>query len=424
VLNWAAWPRALRVALLAVCVLAAAGLAIAFIWPFTDLIAQHDVGLIKGPQRALQLQAARAATRTQLLTFGAGVLAAGALAFTAWNVTLYRKNLTIIEQGQVTDRYAKAIEQLGSDNLHVRIGGIYALQRIAGDSAQYHPTVMEVLTAFLREQRPSPDISQDEERSTPADVQAAVTVVGRSTQEHGFRRIELTRADLAGADLTGADLTGADLTKADLTGANLTLANFSRAALGGARMTGANLTGTVLTGAYLAASTLSDADLSNADLSGTNLIAAHLESAFLDRTTLTGADLTVARLDGATIDGADFTGADLTRANLIAANVAYVSNGANPGSVIFTRAILKGANLTDADLTNAKFSGADLTSAMVTRADLAGADLTGVKFIGATLALANLTGAKWSEDVQPPGGWVYDHGQLKRDNRGADDSGN
>jgi hypothetical protein len=142
-----------RATVLFVCVLAALGLVVLFIWPFTDLIAQHDVGLIKGSQRALQLQAARATARTQLLTFGAGVLAAGALAFTAWNVTLYRKNLTIIQQGQVTDRYTKAIEQLGSDNLHVRIGGIYALQRIAVDSAEYQPIVTEVLTAFLREQR-------------------------------------------------------------------------------------------------------------------------------------------------------------------------------------------------------------------------------------------------------------------------------
>ena len=33
----------------------------------------------------------------------------------------------------------------------MRIGGIYALERIARDSAKDHPTVMEVLTAFIRE---------------------------------------------------------------------------------------------------------------------------------------------------------------------------------------------------------------------------------------------------------------------------------
>ena len=82
--------------------------------------------------------------RGRLLTLGAGLFAAGALVFTARNFTLSR-------EGQVTDRYTKAIEQLGSDKLDVRIGGIYALERVARDSARDHPTVMEVLTAFIRE---------------------------------------------------------------------------------------------------------------------------------------------------------------------------------------------------------------------------------------------------------------------------------
>ncbi len=51
----------------------------------------------------------------------------------------------------MTDRYTKAIEQLGSDKLDVRIGGLYALERVVSDSPGYHPTVMEVLTAFVRE---------------------------------------------------------------------------------------------------------------------------------------------------------------------------------------------------------------------------------------------------------------------------------
>ena len=113
-------------------------------------------------------------------------MAAGALVFTAWNVTLYRSNLTlyrrtneITEQGQVTDRYTKAIEQLGSDKLDVRIGDIYALERVARDSPRDHPTVMEVLSAFIREHShkpwPEPDpASREQELSTRPDVQAAV----------------------------------------------------------------------------------------------------------------------------------------------------------------------------------------------------------------------------------------------------------
>jgi hypothetical protein len=60
----------------------------------------------------------------------------GALIYTA-------RELSLARQGQVTDRYIKAIEQLGSDKwLDVQIGGIYALERIARDSPRDHPTIM------------------------------------------------------------------------------------------------------------------------------------------------------------------------------------------------------------------------------------------------------------------------------------------
>ena len=76
----------------------------------------------------------------------------------------------------MTDRYTKAIEQLGSDKLDVRIGGIYALERIARDSARDHPTVMEVLTAFIREHSREPMAADHQNpglKIIPADVQAA-----------------------------------------------------------------------------------------------------------------------------------------------------------------------------------------------------------------------------------------------------------
>jgi hypothetical protein len=152
---------------------AAVVLAAVIVWallvPGTDWLARHDIGSAKG-----SLAAARDAARGRLLTLGAGLLAAGALLFTARNFILSR-------EGQVTDRYTKAIEQLGSDKLDVRIGGIYALERVARDSAKDHPTVMEVLTAFIREhsreQWPPSDAGRPEQRLTRPDIRVAVTVV-------------------------------------------------------------------------------------------------------------------------------------------------------------------------------------------------------------------------------------------------------
>ncbi len=132
-----------------------------------------------------------------MLTAGAGLLATGGVLFTVRKFVLSR-------DGQVTDRYAKAIEQLGSEKLEVRIGGICALERVARDSATDHPAVMEMLAAFIREhsheQWPPPGPSgRARERSLSPDVQAAITVVGRRLTERDIEPIDLARAELTGA---------------------------------------------------------------------------------------------------------------------------------------------------------------------------------------------------------------------------------
>lgn len=122
------------------------GIAWLLFVPVADWLARHDVGSIMGSLHETALDNARG----RLLTLGAGLFAAGALWFTARNFTLSRRAYQLTEQGQVTDRYTRAIEQLGSQELDVRIGGIYARERVAFDSPRDHPTVMEVLCAFTR----------------------------------------------------------------------------------------------------------------------------------------------------------------------------------------------------------------------------------------------------------------------------------
>jgi hypothetical protein len=46
------------------------------------------------------------------------------------------RQLQLNREGQITERFTRAIDQLGSDDkLDVRLGGIYALERIANDSS-------------------------------------------------------------------------------------------------------------------------------------------------------------------------------------------------------------------------------------------------------------------------------------------------
>ena len=236
------------------------------------------------------------------------------------------------EEGQITDRFTKAIEHIGKpgrENLAIRLGGIYALERIARDSKDDHWTVMEVLCAFLRENFPRPTM-QELEAPLATDARAICDVLRRRKERaepeglnlaaadlHGgnlvgvnLRDANLHRADLSDADLTGADLNGADLSEADLNGAHLNGAHL-RANLSEADLSRANLFSADLNGANLFRANLSDANLHQADLSGAYLICADLSDAELTSADLSDADLT----------GADLNGADLSRANFHRANL-------------------------------------------------------------------------------------------------------
>jgi uncharacterized protein YjbI with pentapeptide repeats len=271
------------------------------------------------------LAAALDAIRGRALAIATGLIALVAVYYTARNADTAR-------QGHITDRYTKAIEQLGSDKLDIRLGGIYALERIARDSARDHPTVIEVLAAFIRENCPS-SRSDDPEGAgglPPAklrtDVQAALTVIGRRTFTHDLPGMNI---ELADANLTHADLFGADLTRANLRGTNLRSTNLYAAELFGADLTGADLTSADLRAANLRRADLTRANLTLAELIDVDLTGANLTDVDLTDANLRGANLTDVDLRGANLRGANLVGAVLTHANL-------------------TDAVLTGATLTDA----------------------------------------------------------------------------
>ncbi|MEU5848926.1 pentapeptide repeat-containing protein [Saccharopolyspora shandongensis] len=295
---------------------------------------------------------------TQILTLGA-VLATLALAIPQYIAT--RSESFNTQQQQLTERFSKAVEQLGTPgNLEVRIGGIYSLERIARDSEPDHPTVINVLATFVRE---NTKILRDPQGNCPnqpvaTDVQTALTVLIRrdSAWDDPASPLDFTDACLQRAVLTDLVAPRADFSRADLTDAILTEANLTRATL-----RGADLTDAILTDADLTDANFADLDPCGADPCGADLTGADLAGADLTGAVLTGADLTGAVLIGTTLTGAYLVDANLTRASLFA----YLPT-----------ANLRRAILTDADLT-----GADLTRADLTGADLTGADLTGVGLI-------------------------------------------
>ena len=51
---------------------------------------------------------------------------------------------------RITELYTKAVEQLGSDKAPVRLGGLYALERLAQDNPAQRQTIVNVICAYLR----------------------------------------------------------------------------------------------------------------------------------------------------------------------------------------------------------------------------------------------------------------------------------
>ncbi len=172
------------------------------------------------------------------------------------------QTLRVDKEEQITELFTRAIDQLGAKDrlgnkiLEVRLGGIYALERIARDSERDHWQIMEVLTTYVRENAPSTPnknkqvnknkskedhLKHEEKPLKPdADIQAILTVIGRREAKYDKEgeRLDLTEANLGGANLGGANLVGAKLGGAILLGAKLVGADLVEANLRGSHPCG------------------------------------------------------------------------------------------------------------------------------------------------------------------------------------------
>jgi hypothetical protein len=175
----------------------------------------------------------------------------------------------------ISNQVGKGFEQLGSPEVVVRLGGIYALEGVMNTSEQYHRPVLEALCAFVRDGTRT----ETGDRPPATDIQAALTVIGRRAAIWpGVPN--LANAHIPKARLNGADLIAANLTDATLSGAELILTNLMGADLRGANLTGAKLIQANLSGAMLIGTNLSGADLGDlANLRGAIVTQAQLDQA-------------------------------------------------------------------------------------------------------------------------------------------------
>jgi uncharacterized protein YjbI with pentapeptide repeats len=125
----------------AACVPGAVVIAWLLVSPVTNFIAHEDVG------KSSHVPAAtREAVRTQMLTLGAGLFAAGALVFTAANYYLSRRRL-------LSEQFSAIASQIGDDQAAVRLAGLQAMARLADDWQANRQGCIDVLCAYLRMNR-------------------------------------------------------------------------------------------------------------------------------------------------------------------------------------------------------------------------------------------------------------------------------
>ena len=267
------------------------------------------------------------------------------------------------QQELLNERYQKGAEMLGSNFLSVRLGGIYALRRLAEEHPeQYHIQIMRLFSAFVRHPAEDSNIQPSDSQTSPTepstDVQAVMDAIGA----RGERRLKLEKLVDYKLDLRRAELRRASLGAANLSDVRLSWARLEVAALG-------------------------EANLSNAILNQANLT-------------------------GATLGGAKLIGASLHRAILKSAVFWNLAGPPGPPRFItyydalresgVLTADLSVAILENSDLTSALLQGSDLSGAFLTDAVLSGANLSDATLSDTTLVGANLSGVIFSENGKIP----------------------
>ncbi|MFD8566808.1 pentapeptide repeat-containing protein [Streptomyces sp. NPDC059639] len=277
-----------------------------------------------------RLKAVNDVRTTLLQVVGGLVVLFGAYA--TWRqLRVSQDGLRATQEGYVTDRFSRAVDQLGSDKLDVRIGGLHALWRIAEQSVRDREAIISIQAAYLRTHLPWPPAQPDSPaadvhindvaplETRAADVQVALTALGVLCQHREQSWVNLSITDLRRADCDGLWFPEVNFDHACMEAASFYRANLTQASLVSVTMRHVDLTTSILCrarfvladlrAAKLVRTDLRDADFTDADLREANLRKADARGAMFHRTDLRMADLRGIDLSTANLVGARLTGA-------------------------------------------------------------------------------------------------------------------
>ncbi len=223
-------------------------------------------------------------TRKTIAQIIGGVVILGGLFFTYNSYRLSIEKQDLDREGQITERFTKAVELLSNQDATARSGALYALERISKDSTKDHWTIMDILSSYVSGRSPNkklavedgegPDATNGPEaKNKPAktgqvknervkaDIEAALVILGRGYHDQDAKGVQmrLSRANLSEAILNGLDFRLTHFVFSDLSGIYLVNSDLSDSNFNAANLTGARLKNAKLDGAIFYNADLTDA---------------------------------------------------------------------------------------------------------------------------------------------------------------------
>ncbi len=256
-----------RLARICVLILVACCLLAASAWSLVRLYAY--VGPSQPDEKTALIAIAVQAVGGLLLFFG--------LFFTWKTLRISQHTLRLNQEGQITDRFAKAVELLGAvddqggSRLQTRLGAIYALERLGLDSERDRPQVIDILTSYVTaratpQERPSADNLDRVPRYALDGMPPPRVLPDIQAVLAALTRLRVASGEVDPLDLSGVDLRGVRLNRAELVGTDLTDSWLDNASLRGARLADGKLRR-----AFLTKVDLSEANLDRASMEGIDL---------------------------------------------------------------------------------------------------------------------------------------------------------
>lgn len=299
----------------------------------------------------------------------------------------------IANDGKITDRLAKAVEQLGSEKLQVRLGAIYALERVALDSPRDHGTVFEHLADFVREHskiKHKPGVAFIDEDRSPAkddsgrrDVSLILKVIGRRNRKNDknllidlsncdLKKLRLSRGDYSFVNFFGSDLSGTTFHEC-----KVQYVNFIKAKLHNVSFIGADLYQTNFHNADL-----QEVDFSQGIMARCRFIKARIIDCNFLNTDLTGCTLLAEELRDNKFRGSKFSHSEIS--------------GFDFALNILEMVRMDHASLKDCNAREAELHDIDLSDSVITKGNWEGAKLQRMQAQRAKFMEVNLNKAKMS----------------------------